>query len=333
MMRKIRLVFLVVMFIFFVAGCGKESEDSIVKKLNGNLKAMDSYKLSGDLTIYNSNNQYTYDVEVYYKQDEKYRVNLLNTSNNHEQIILKNDKEVYVVTPSLNKSFKFQSNWPNDSSQAYLIGSLYNDIYNCKDRVFEVIDGGYRFKVDANYPNNNNLTKQIIIFDKDLNLKSVDIYNDNDEIQMNMIFNDIKINDVIDDNIFDLDNVISGLDVSNNEDVTSIDDIIYPFYVPSGTVLTDEEKVSKGDGERVILTFEGEKPFILVEETLNIEDDFSVIPMYGEPYLLFDSVASLSNNSISWVNDGIEYYLVSDVMSQIELIEIANSVTIIDGNK
>ena len=166
MMRKIRLVFLVVMFIFFVAGCGKESEDSIVKKLNGNLKAMDSYKLSGDLTIYNSNNQYTYDVEVYYKQDEKYRVNLLNTSNNHEQIILKNDKEVYVVTPSLNKSFKFQSNWPNDSSQAYLIGSLYNDIYNCKDRVFEVIDGGYRFKVDANYPNNNNLTKQIIIFDK-----------------------------------------------------------------------------------------------------------------------------------------------------------------------
>ena len=55
--------------------------------------------------------------------------------------------------------------------------------------------------------------------------------------------------------------------------------------------------------------------------------------MYGEPYLLFDTIASLSNNSISWINDGIEYYLVSDVMSQIELIEIANSITIIDGNK
>ena len=332
-MKKYRLLFLFVMFVLFITGCGKESEDSIVKKLNSNLKDMNSYKLSGDLTIYNSNNKYIYDVEVYYKKDEKYRVNLLNTSNNHEQIILKNDKEVYVVTPSLNKSFKFQSNWPNDSSQAYLIGSLYNDIYNCKDRVFEAIDGGYKFKVDANYPNNNNLTKQIIIFDNDLKLKSVDIYNENDELQMNMIFNDIEINNVIDDNIFNLDNVISDLDVSNNEDVTSIDDIIYPLYIPSGTVLTNEEKVSKGNGERVILTFEGEKPFILVEETLNIEDDFSIIPMYGEPYLMFDSIASLSNNSISWVNDGIEYYLVSDVMSQIELIEIANSVTVIDGNK
>ena len=47
--------------------------------------------------------------------------------------------------------------------------------------VFEVIDDGYRFKVDANYPNNNNLVKQIIVFDKDLNLKTVDIYNENDD--------------------------------------------------------------------------------------------------------------------------------------------------------
>ena len=332
-MKKSRIVFLFMMFILFATGCGKDNEDSIVKKLNNNLKEIDGYKLSGDLTIYNSNNQYSYDVEVFYKKEEKYRVNLLNTSNNHEQIILKNDKEVYVVTPSLNKSFKFQSNWPNDSSQVYLISSLYNDIYNCKERVFEVIDDGYRFKVDANYPNNNNLTKQIIVFDKDLNLKTVDIYNENDELQMSMVFNGIEINELIDDNVFDLESIISGTNVTKDENVTSIDDIIYPLYIPSGTVLTDEEKVSKGDGERVILTFEGEKPFILVEETLSVEDDFSVVPMYGEPYLLFDTIASLSNNSISWINDGIEYYLVSDVMSQIELIEIANSITIIDGNK
>ena len=332
-MKKSRIVFLFMMFILFATGCGKDNEDSIVKKLNNNLKEIDGYKLSGDLTIYNSNNQYSYDVEVFYKKEEKYRVNLLNTSNNHEQIILKNDKEVYVVTPSLNKSFKFQSNWPNDSSQVYLISSLYNDIYNCKERVFEVIDDGYRFKVDANYPNNNNLVKQIIVFDKDLNLKTVDIYNENDELQMSMVFNGIEINELIDDNVFDLESIISGTNVTKDENVTSIDDIIYPLYIPSGTVLTDEEKVSKGDGERVILTFEGEKPFILVEETLSVEDDFSVVPMYGEPYLLFDTIASLSNNSISWINDGIEYYLVSDVMSQIELIEIANSITIIDGNK
>jgi len=37
------------------------------------------------------------------------RVSLKNKTNNHEQIILKNSDGVYVLTPSLNKSFKFQS--------------------------------------------------------------------------------------------------------------------------------------------------------------------------------------------------------------------------------
>ena len=115
--------------------------------------------------------------------------------------------------------------------------------------------------------------------------------------------------------------------------VSSIDDIIYPLYVPSGTVLIDEEKVSKTEGERIILTFDGEKPFILVEETVDSLDEFMVVPTYGEPYLLFDTVASLSNNSITWISEGIEYYLVSDVMSQIELVEIASSITKIEYNK
>ena len=35
---------------------------------------------------------------------------------------------VYVVTPSLNKSFKFQSEWPSNSSQSYLLNPLLNDV-------------------------------------------------------------------------------------------------------------------------------------------------------------------------------------------------------------
>jgi hypothetical protein len=149
-----------------------------------------------------------------------------------------------------------------------------------------------------------------------------------------MEFVEVAINRDIDDGIFNLDNIIKSMnDVDNNESVSSIDDIIYPLYVPSGTVLIDEEKVSKTEGERIILTFDGEKPFILVEETVDSLDEFMIVPTYGEPYLLLDTVASLSNNSITWVSDGIEYYLVSDVMSQIELVEIASSITKIEYNK
>ena len=61
------------------------------------------------------------------------------------------------------------------------------------------------------------------------------------------------------------------------DSAVTLEDIIYPLYLPSGTVLKDQEKVSKTDGERVILTFAGDKGFTLVEETATKENEFTII--------------------------------------------------------
>lgn len=333
-MKKIYLLLLIGISSLLI-GCSKDGEDSVVKNMKSKIKDIDSYYLNGDLKIYNDQEEYNYDVEVYYKKDGFYRVNLVNNFNSHEQIILKNNDGVYVVTPSLNKSFKFQSNWPNDSSQIYLIESLYKDIVSNNERNFQSSDKEYVFDIDANYPNNSNLVKQTIVLDKEYNVKNVKVFNGDNVVQMSMTFNETILNKEIEDSIFDLNSIITNMNEQDNVDssVSSIDDIIYPLYIPTGTVLTSEEKVSKGEGERIILTFDGEKPFILVEETVEKTDEFLIIPTYGDPYLMVDTVATLSNNSISWISDGIEYYLVSDVMSQIELVEIASSITKIDYNK
>ena len=152
-----------------------------------------------------------------------------------------------------------------------------------------------------------------------------------------MEFENIDLKPNFDDDFFDLDSIIEEIDVEDKKEETeesnSINDIIYPLYIPTGTALVDKEKVAKTDGERIILTFDGEKPFLLVEETVSIEEEFSIIPTYGEPLLLADTVAALSSNSISWVSGGIEYYIVSDAMSQVELIEIASSISAIPTMK
>ena len=69
--------------------------------------------------------------------------------------------------------------------------------------------------------------------------------------------------------------------------------------------------------------------FLLVEETASIDKDFSIIPIFGEPYFLNDTVGAVTDNSLNWTSGGIEYYLVSDVMGKTELIEIANSISAI----
>jgi outer membrane lipoprotein-sorting protein len=338
-MKKTIILGTIIMMLFVLTGCGKKDEKSIIKDLDKKISSTTSYRVDGKLQITNNDDTYNYDVEVSYMKPNKYRVSLVNASNDHEQIILKNDDGVYVVTPSLNKSFKFQSDWPNNNSQVYLLDSIMKDINNDSDRIFVESSDGYIITTKVTYPNNTNLVKQKITMDKDLEIESIEVMDSNDIPHMIMKFDSIDLKANFDNDFFDLDSIIEEID--NNESVNNekteesgvIDDIIYPLYIPTGTALVDKEKVSKTDGERIILTFDGEKPFLLVEETVSVDEEFSIIPTYGDPLLLADTVAALSSNSISWVSNGIEYYILSDAMSQVELIEIANSISAIPTMK
>ena len=81
------------------------------------------------------------------------------------------------------------------------------------------------------------------------------------------------------------------------------------------------------------MTFDGEKPFLLVEETVSVFDELTIVPTNGEPYLLQDTLGTLTNNSITWTSGSMDYYLVSDVLSQQELIEIAQSICVLPTMK
>lgn len=316
---------------FFVTGCFEYNVSDITKDIDkkyGNLK---SYKITGTLEIINNDDVYNYDVTVSYQKKDKFKVNLKNTSNQHEQIILKNEEGVYVLTPSLNKSFKFQSEWPYNNSQVYLLQSIITDLKSDEDKDFTTKEKEYIITSKVNYPNNRKLVKQIITLDKDLKINKVSVVDENEIAQMTMIFDTIDTSPSYEENYFDLDSIMDTTspklpEANSDEKTSSLDETIYPLYIPTGTQLTNEETIAKDDGERKILTFDGEKPFLLVEETASIPNEFSVIPTYGEPYLLIDTVGALSDNSITWSSSGVDYYLVSEVMSQDELLDIARSV-------
>ena len=142
-MKKILLLFF--FSLFLLSGCGKYDEKDVIKDFSKKVNDTDAYYIEGKLEIVNNDNIYNYDIEVAFKQEKYYRVSLTNISNNHTQVILKNDDGVYVVTPSLNKSFKFQSDWPYSNSQIYLLESLVQDIKDDDDRIFKETKSGYSF--------------------------------------------------------------------------------------------------------------------------------------------------------------------------------------------
>ncbi len=332
-MKKIFLSTLLIVSII-LTGCGKYDEKDVAKDLNKKINKLSSYRLEGDLEIVNNDDVYNYKVDSAFKKDDYYKVSLTNTSNNYEQVILKNEDGVYVLTPSLNKSFKFQSDWPNSNSQIYLLQSIMDDINKDKDRTFKDDKKTYTFTTNVDYPNNKKLIKQKITFDKKLNLKSVKVYNDENVPLMTFKVTDIDYSPTFKKSNFKVNEVLKTTKTTKTTKETSaLEDSIYPLSLPDGTKLVSEEKVKKDEGDRIIMTFDGEKPFLLVEETANIEEEMTVIPTYGEPYMLMDTVGAITDNSIEWTSSGIDYYIVSDVMNQDELLEIAQSINVLPTMK
>lgn len=328
-MKKIFIILLVCLL--FVCGCGKVNEKDIVKKLKDNIK--NSYLLEGSLSMTNNDDVYNYDVSVSYKKDNFYKVSLTNTNNNHTQVILKNNDGVYIVTPSLNKSFKFQSDWPYDNSQIYLLEALINDIENDSDYKFVNEDDKFIFKTKVNYPNNKMLNHQKIVFDNDMDLEKVLVFDNNDVVRMELVIKDIEYSPTFKNNYFDLNTLISTFDDVDVVASSKIDDSIFPLFIPSGTKLQNSEVIKTDIGERLIMTFDGDKPFLLVGETADVMEEFTIIPTYGEPYMLIDTLGVVTDNSLSWNSNGIDYYLVSDVMGKDELVEIARSISSIPALK
>ena len=317
---------LVTGFIFILTGCQKYDENSIKNDLNKEVKSFKGYHMLGDMEIYNGDNTYKYSVEVSRNKD-KYRVNLINKNNNHEQIILKNDDGVYVLTPSLKKSFKFQTNWPENSSQIYLYESLVGDINSDKDMKLTLKNDMYIVETKLGYSNNKNLVKEKIYFDKKLNVEKVEVFDEDNRIQMKIKYNEFDKRATFNDNYFDVKENINIENDETKETMNEIDDPIYPMYLPSGTYLASEESISLGEGERVILTFQGESPFILVRETVSLDDEVVDIPVSGEPNFITDTVGAISSNSVNFISNGVEYYLSSDSLTTEEMMQVAESIS------
>ena len=241
---------------------------------------------------------------------------------------------VYVLTPTLGKSFKFQSDWPYNNSQVYLLQTLLADIQNDSKKEFKNTSSNYIFKTKVNYPNNSDLVSQKIYFDKKLNPLKVEVLNNEEDVLIKMTFNKVNLNSKFKENYFTLDeNMEVSKKFEKTKSVSKIDEEIYPMYIPKDTKLTNKEIINLDGGERVIMTFEGASPFMLIEQTASISDDESVVSVDGEPFQMAAGVGMISDNMVSFISGGIEYYVVSNDMSDSELVSVANSVSVLPASK
>ncbi len=328
-MQMKKVFILILIAISLITGCGKKDNERIKTSFINKINETKSYLLKANMEVYNEEETFTYTIEASYLKDNFYKVKMINQTNNHEQILLRNKDAVYVVTPSLNKSFKFQSKWPDNSSQSYLLKQIVKDITNDTNSEIKELDGNIIIKSAVNYPNNPELKYQNTTIDKDGNIKSNEVYDEQNNIKIKVLFMNVDYKVSLKEQDFKIEDYIKENECQDCEEekkTSVIDNIIYPLFIPSNTYLTSSDKVATENGDRVILTFSGDKNFVLIEEASNIADEFEIIPVYGDPLIISDTVGAMGANSLMWTKNDISYYLTGNDLTTKELLSIGESI-------
>ena len=252
-MKKIYLiisiiVILVAGFLFYrMKGNSLKSTLEEAKKVN-------NYQLVCDMEMSQNDELKSYEVKVEYLKKEKqkyYRVELYDKSLNQAQIIIRNKKGVYVLTPTLNQMFKFQSNWPENSPKPYIYSYL---IQLLDDNKVKKIEKGYQIEAKVSYPNDPRIVKQQVIFDKKLKpLIVLCLDKDEGEAYDILIPSDYMIERLKQEKLIqplDQDKITCMDDINDSIKNLSYDpnnEYSVPYFWGSVGIVYDKTKVSKKD--------------------------------------------------------------------------------------
>ena len=142
---------------------------------------------------------------------------------------------------------------------------------------------------------------------------------------MKMLYKNTKYNVKISKDDFSIENNMNVSTILTTS--KEIKDVVYPMSLPENTYLQSQNKVTTSSGERVILTFAGEKPFTIIEETANVTKKIETTSVSGEPEILAGAIGIVNNKEVTWLNNGVSYYVTSDNLNNSELLKIVKSVS------
>ncbi len=210
-MRRVTWTLAMVMCVVIVlVGCGKKDASDVIADLDKTMNKLESYEGAGTMILHTGLKPQEYAVEVWYQSPSYYRIALKNATKDVTQIVLKNDEGVFVLTPQLNKSFRFQSDWPEKQGQAYLYHTLVQSILQDKNRQFTADGDTYVFDVVSNLQNHSLVRQRIWLDKEDYAPARMEASDAESNVLLEVKFNSFVFNKKFDEDSFDMErNMVS----------------------------------------------------------------------------------------------------------------------------
>lgn len=361
-MRRVTWMLAIVMCVALVAaGCGTKNAEQVVKDLDHVIGKLDSYQGAGKMTLQTGQQAQEYNVEVWYKNPHYYRIALTNEAKDITQIVLRNDEGVFVLTPHLNKMFRFQSDWPENSGQVYLYQSLVQSIVMDNERQFAQEKDMYVFDVAANYQNGLLSRQKIWLNKKDYAPKQVQVSDENNNVMVSVNFSQFEFDKKFDKDSFDMQRNMTSWNLQSMPTTAKVDDaakqgamkpgatgtslqqttesdktaaakrsfgIVEPIYMPKGVKKQDMKEVKLGDEKGILFRYSGVFNYTLLETMPQAK---TVTSLPGDIVDLGYTLGVVTGEekgmrTLTWTYDGIEYRVSTGDLPPTEMIRVAQSV-------
>lgn len=320
-MKKILIC---VLLLFCLTSCDKTDDKDYKKELVDYSSALTKYSLEAQMKVVKNEGEVSFDVAVDYLQPNYYKVKLQNKQNNNIQVILKNNDGVFVITPALNKQFQFNSDWPLNSSHAYLLQSIIKDITNDPESILTTDEDTYTITSAINTKTNARLKMQKTTFDKKTNAPIKNVLTDGAQTPLVTVdfkkFNSNPNLKVSDFNADVVNNTIK-LEMSEGKLEGVLNECV-PTFMPEGyrkdqSLIRDEYTVYTYVNQGSIYT-------ITTIVTL-VSDVLTVSREYEDIVLLENCIGFVNGNSVSFFSENLFVSIYNEDFNLEEAILIANS--------
>jgi outer membrane lipoprotein-sorting protein len=318
--RAFQLLSLLLLSVLLVA-CGEKSQEDIVSEVN-KAWADSNYELTATMEVKGGDNPRLYDVLVWHTKPEFYRVEIREKDSEASQYIIKNEEGVFLVTPSNQKTYKFQTDWPKKNSQSYLIGALAEDLVADKAAAMEQTEKHYIFEAATRNQDKTGLPSQQITVDKKTLLPSkVSLLDESMSEQIVISFHNINLKAKHKPEEY----VVTMSDSQSTEAVPF--KVHYPSLAFDNTQLIDEVIIKDKGNERAVLSYEGDKSFTLIQYPVKTSDKLVSVSVPGDPEWLGTTYGAIHDNTLTWDQNGISFLLTSDELTSFEMVQLAASLS------
>jgi len=325
-MRKFGMWFLATgLVIGLVAGCGAPTSQNMKPKLNAQIETMtkQNYKSTATMTVQMDNNSQTYYVETWYESPDAYRIALGESANQINQVIVRNGSGMFIVSPSLQKVFRFNGDWAQNQGHIYLYTQILQQLTSGDKVSVKKDHGALNFDMPVT-PANDVVTKEHVELNAStLQPKQVVLYDSENKAVVTLNFEKFETPAKFADADFNPNKVAESF--GSKTTLASADTQPFGYMEPSitglGDKMADLQEVNTND---YLLRYTGNHPFVLSEfrpaPGVSGVAGATLVDMYGIPAIYNGTEQA---HQLTWVHNGVEFALTSDKLSMDEMKQIA----------